>query len=203
MVLVAIRSRGRMIIPDNQSCRVKDFDGLRRARPTNHATRSAANYNRSDVTTLVRRILRDWTNHRRVLPTRYLECALSAIPITNSSFSSLSEISRFRVWLTHDLHRVRVRAKRTRCCIALWWLLFRAREPRRCVCLLRCDALRLECHKFALGFPEVKLSCVSEMGMDRRSRKSSFFSIKFSSFNLVEKIHLRRIHSQSLLHNPE
>lgn len=73
-MLAVIRSRGRTIVPDNQSCRVKDFDGLREAR---RITQSVADYNQSDVTTVVRRvsrrrILREWTNHRRVLPARYL-----------------------------------------------------------------------------------------------------------------------------------
>lgn len=75
IVLAVIRSRGRTIVPDNQSCRVKDFDGLREAR---RITQSLADYNQSDVTTVVRRvsrrrILREWTNHRRVLLARYLE----------------------------------------------------------------------------------------------------------------------------------
>lgn len=68
--------------------------------------------------------------------------SLSAIPVTNPSFSS-GEISRFCVRLTHNFHRSHVRRAtssivshtrdRPTACV---------REPRRCVCPPRCDALR-------------------------------------------------------------
>jgi len=108
----------RTIVPDNQlSCQraLMDYVGS----PTNHATRSVANYNQSDVTTIVR------CASRRTHPPRIdessarapvaatLEYALSAIPVTNSSFRRWA---RSRVsasgWLTISIAYAYVRNAR-------------------------------------------------------------------------------------------
>lgn len=159
IVLAVIRSRGRTIVPDNQSCRVKDFDGLREAR---RITQSVADYNQSDVTTVVRcvsrrRILREWTNHRRVLPARYLERSFGdpdhelvifvigrdlAFPcLADSRFPSRTHTCETHALLRRTLVTI---VSRTRA------------ATLRLSALLRC--ITTEYHKFVVGFTEAKLS---------------------------------------------
>jgi len=113
--------------------------------------------------------------------------------------SSLGEISRFRVWLTHDFHCVRIRAKRTRCCVQ--WLLFRAREPRRRVCPPRCDAFRRIAINLRFALPKSNCHLFQRQELIKDHGKICIFSIKFiSSLNIIEKIRLKR---QSLFYNSE
>ena len=147
-------------------------------RLTNHATLSVENYNLSDVTMVVRRssrrcILREWTNHRRVLqaqprvrsfgdPDHELVIFVVGrdLPfpcLADSRFPSRTRTCEMYALLRRTLVTI---VSRTRAAT------LRLSASLRCV--------TTECHKFTVGFTEVKLSFDLEMGMDRRSLKNPF-----------------------------
>lgn len=116
--------------------------------------------------------------------------ALSAIPVTNPSFSPSGEISRFRLTHTisvthaHTCTRTRnIRAAN----VALRRLLFHESRLYAIVrSSLRC--ITTECRKFAVGFVEIELSFALETKMiSIEGRRKDSLSIEFSVFDVIEK----------------
>lgn len=166
-------SRGQ-IVPDNPSCRVKDFDELHKVRgrivqfdrwriATDRTwLRFVGRACHVDASSASGRIASTCLQHGIV-------DALSAIPVTNPSFSPSGEISRFRlthtILITHTRTHARTHTRNIRAAnVALRRLLFHESRLHAIVrSSLRC--ITTECCKFAVGFAEIELSFALETRM--------------------------------------
>lgn len=157
---------------------------IRRSPWTVRTVGSIANCNWSNVTAVVRRACHvDASSASGRIASTCLRhgivSALSAIPVTNPSFSPSGEISRFR--LTHTISRTHTRnvctPRKRRASATIVSLESRlyaiVRGSLRCI--------TTECRKFAVGFAEIELSFASETRiLIKRSQKR--FIIKFAPF---------------------